>query len=99
MSKFHLMKKDDEGEWVEMFKKSDYPEKDAFGKPLFQIGYDSQSKARTNAEVLSKSRKTEIAIMYHRTGHHEIVAVFNNGKLVGEEKLIKTREKKQQEGI
>lgn len=100
MSKFHLMKKDDEGEeWVELFKKSDYPDKDILGKPVFQIGYDSQSKAKTNAEVLSKSRKTEIAIMYHRTGHHEIIAVFNHGKLVGEETIIKTRERKRTEGV
>lgn len=97
--KFHLMKRDEEGEWIEMFKKSDYPDKDNFGKPLFQVGYNSQSKARTNAEVLSKSRKMEVAIMYHRTGHHEIVAVFNHGKLVGEEKVIQTREKKRSEGI
>lgn len=97
MSKFHLMKRDDEGEWIEMFRKSDYPDKS--GKYQIQIGHKNQSDAHDSAEVLSKSRKTEIAIMYHRTGHHEIVAVFNHGKLVGEEKIIKTREKTLKEGI
>ena len=97
MSKFHLMKKDDEGEWVEMFKKSDYH--DTSGKYQIQLGHKNQSDAHDSAEVLSKSRKMEVAIMYHRTGHHEIVAVFNNGKLVGEEKVIQTREKRKPEGI
>lgn len=99
MSKFHIMIKDEDGKWVEMFKRSDYPEKDRFGKYKYQIGYDTQSKATTNAEVMSKGRKMEIAVMYHRTGHHEIVAEFNNGILIGEEKIIQTQEKKRPEGI
>lgn len=89
MSKFHLMIKTDD-EWEYFFKKEDFP-----GKRRNDLAQKDQSYARANAKTISKRKDIgEIGIMYAG----DVVDIYLNGKLV-QSRDIKTREKKQNEGI
>lgn len=90
MNNFHIMKKNEDGEWDYFFKKKDYP-----GRTRKDLGQQSQFHARENAKQISKRKGIgEIAIFYNG----KKVDLFSNGKLIESEE-IKAKEKSKKEGV